>query len=883
MARLAAALLLSALPVAALSQAVKAPPETTTPSGLTVPQGVDPADQSAPLVLPPAAPASPAMPDKPGAGAPVGPGPDKPDLATPIPPAAPPPQAAAGPEESEAAALPDPADQPDRPDPPSRVGRLARTEGGVSYRLPEQEQWAPAQVNLPVTTGSALWTEPGGLALLQLGPHRVGLDQASALEIQRLDDDALQAVLSQGSVYLRLRRLNPGEQPRIVTPRGDVVLAAAGRYLVEAGAEDRPTRVVVYEGRAQLALEGQPPVTVTAGKAAVITGMPPTARYEAAGQPTRFVAWVQGQEPRVQPPPAVLDMTGAEDLGNYGRWQTSPEYGTIWVPQVAAGWAPYRDGRWTWVDPWGWTWVDDAPWGFAPFHYGRWVQAGPSWAWVPAPYGAGYGPPVRPVYAPALVAFFATAGRLGWLPLGPREAFFPRYRASPGYFTTLNRPHLRDVGPAAGLWAAHLRNRAPLPVVAPVGMVNRNAVFVAPVSALRGSQPLARVVQPLAPAQLGNLGPAGSLPAPGPRTVGLTGPGAARLGVAPPVVSPAAPGPNRPALAGPGAAPFAGPRPNAGPPGAAGPGPGGPAGPSGIAPFAAPPRPALPPAASSAPRFGGPSPGGTAPGFGAPGAAGGAPSGQGFGPPGGFGAGRPPLAPSGPPGSPPQFGAAPGGQPPAWNRPGGAPPLTNQSPSGAPPRFAPSGPPPNLGAGTPPGAATPPGGQSPANRFGGPPPGGFGAGMPPAGGTPPANRFGGQPPGSFGGGPPPGGFGAGTPPAGGPPPANRFGGAPPPGSFAPPAPQRFAPSGPPPVNTAPPPSAPRQFTAPPPPPVSAPRPPPQTFSAPPPSAAPRFTPPPSAPPSPPPRMSAPPPPPQPAPRPSSPPPPQRSGNPHQRN
>jgi hypothetical protein len=44
------------------------------------------------------------------------------------------------------------------------------------------------------------------------------------------------------------------------------------------------------------------------------------------------------------------------------------------------------------------TWVDDAPWGYAPFHYGRWVCR-ERMGWVPGPIA------VRPVYAPALVAF----------------------------------------------------------------------------------------------------------------------------------------------------------------------------------------------------------------------------------------------------------------------------------------------------------------------------------------------------------------------------------------------------------------------------------------------------------------------------------------------
>ena len=43
------------------------------------------------------------------------------------------------------------------------------------------------------------------------------------------------------------------------------------------------------------------------------------------------------------------DMIGYADLDDYGRWSNDPQYGALWYPRVAAGWAPYRDGRWIWV------------------------------------------------------------------------------------------------------------------------------------------------------------------------------------------------------------------------------------------------------------------------------------------------------------------------------------------------------------------------------------------------------------------------------------------------------------------------------------------------------------------------------------------------------
>jgi hypothetical protein len=137
-------------------------------------------------------------------------------------------------------------------------------------------------------------------------------------------------------------------------------------------------------------------------------------------------------------------MTGYEDLDEYGIWRYVANYGYVWAPtRLVVGWAPYRYGHWAWIAPWGWTWVDDAPWGFAPFHYGRWACVGTSWFWVPGPIT------VRPVYAPALVAFVGGGGfqfsasfgggpGVAWFPLAPGEVFVPMYHTSRVYVNNIN-------------------------------------------------------------------------------------------------------------------------------------------------------------------------------------------------------------------------------------------------------------------------------------------------------------------------------------------------------------------------------------------------------------------------------------------------------------
>src|SRR5215472_11492425 len=103
--------------------------------------------------------------------------------------------------------------------------------------------------------------------------------------------------------------------------------------------------------------------------------------------------------------------------------------------------------------PWGWTLIDDAPWGFAPFHYGRWAMVGGGWVWIPGRMVVG----VRPVYAPALVAFVGGprfsigvtvgggVGMAAWFPLGPHEVYRPAYHVSEVYVRQVNITHVTNV------------------------------------------------------------------------------------------------------------------------------------------------------------------------------------------------------------------------------------------------------------------------------------------------------------------------------------------------------------------------------------------------------------------------------------------------------
>jgi hypothetical protein len=333
-------------------------------------------------------------------------------------------------------------------DPPGRVGRLNFSNGQVSFRTADVEDWVPAEINRPLTSGDHLWTDEGARAELHIGTAALRLNSRTAFEFLNLNDDTVQIRLTEGSLIVHLRALGERETFEVDTPNTSVSLLRTGEYRIDVNPDNFVTRVTVRSGEGEVTGSDQA-FPVHAGEEARISGSD-SLSYDTSGArpPDEWDNWCRGRDQREERSESARyvsrDMVGYQDLDDHGTWRNVPDYGSVWVPRgVAVGWAPYHYGHWVWVEPWGWTWVDDAPWGFAPFHYGRWVYVG-YWAWVPGPVA------VRPVYAPALVAWvggprFSMAVGFGggvagvaWFPLGPREVYVPAYRASPVYVNRVN-------------------------------------------------------------------------------------------------------------------------------------------------------------------------------------------------------------------------------------------------------------------------------------------------------------------------------------------------------------------------------------------------------------------------------------------------------------
>jgi len=332
-------------------------------------------------------------------------------------------------------------------DPPSRVARVGYVSGPVTFSPGGEDDWVAISLNRPLVTGDRLWADAGARAELQIGNAAIRLGATTSVTLLNLDDRVAQFELAQGTLNVRVRRLDPGHVVEIDTPNLALVISRPGLYRVSVDADGDATEVSTTRGEA--GVHGQGAAYVVAAGRAYRFGGRDLRDFEAVSlRGDEFDRWAMDRDRRydnsISARYVSRDVIGYQDLDANGKWRAVQGYGNVWTPsRVSSDWAPYRDGRWAWVDPWGWTWVDDAPWGFAVSHYGRWAHIGGHWGWIPGPVAA------RAVYAPALVAFIGGAdfqvsissgnvGAVGWFPLGPRDVYRPAYPVSRTYFTNVN-------------------------------------------------------------------------------------------------------------------------------------------------------------------------------------------------------------------------------------------------------------------------------------------------------------------------------------------------------------------------------------------------------------------------------------------------------------
>lgn len=416
-------------------------------------------------------------------------------------------------------------------DPPSRVARLNWLNGSVSFQPAGIDTWTAATVNYPLTTGDHIYTDTSSRAEMHIGANAIRLNELSNFGYLNLDDRTVQVRFAEGSMEVRLRHLEDDDLYEIDTPQGAITLLRGGDYRIDTDPNRNATLITVRAGEAEVTANGQSfPVHPRQTAYFAGDGSPDIRSANDFDDFDRFTESRNRFEDT--PPPhqyVPTSMPGGQDLYAYGSWRNVPGYGTVWVPPGGRDWAPYRYGHWAWVEPWGWTWIDDAPWGFAPFHYGRWAHADFGWYWVPGPVA------VRPVYAPALVAFVGGprfnlaisvgggGGGVAWFPLGPREVYQPAYHVSNTYVNRVNVTNVTNITNVTNVTNVNVTN------VKYVNQTVPGAVTAVPQQAFVSRQSVNRAMQPVSQQQLQQAQVVGSTAAIAPQRASLVGTQNARV------------------------------------------------------------------------------------------------------------------------------------------------------------------------------------------------------------------------------------------------------------------------------------------------------------------------------------------------------------------
>jgi len=342
------------------------------------------------------------------------------------------------------------------------AARISFTQGDVSTQHNGSTDWAAATVNTPVVTGDHISTGQNARAEIQLDHANIlRLSDQSTANVVSLSRTQMQLQIGQGLANYEVFKNNEANV-EIDTPNVSIhpdMGEGSYRILVNSDGE---TIVDVRKGSAEISTS-QGSTRVERDQRITIQGNADNAQYQVSGAPGRddWDKWNSDRDRNIEGAQSWRHTnpyyTGTQDLDTNGQWTNVPDYGSVWFPAEAPGWAPYRDGRWVYEPYYGWTWVSYEPWGWAPYHYGRWFVYGGNWGWWPGPVYGGY----YPVWAPAYVSFFGFGGggwgvgfgfgfgggfgSVGWLPCGPGDRFFPWYGRGINRVNNINITNINNV------------------------------------------------------------------------------------------------------------------------------------------------------------------------------------------------------------------------------------------------------------------------------------------------------------------------------------------------------------------------------------------------------------------------------------------------------
>ncbi len=140
----------------------------------------------------------------------------------------------------------------DADDPPSRVARLSYIHGNLSFEPGGTDDWVTATLNRPVTTGDKIWADNDSRAELHIGSASLRLSSNTGFSFLNLSDNATQIRLTQGTLRIRIQRLDENETFEVDTPNLAFSALRPRIYRISVNEGGDATIVKVREGQGEV-------------------------------------------------------------------------------------------------------------------------------------------------------------------------------------------------------------------------------------------------------------------------------------------------------------------------------------------------------------------------------------------------------------------------------------------------------------------------------------------------------------------------------------------------------------------------------------------------------------------------------------------------------
>src|SRR2546425_11738990 len=170
--------------------------------------------------------------------------------------------------------------------------RLSYVDGEVSFWRPGAQDWAPAQINVPLDPGDELYTAHQGDLELQIGTRafvRAWGDTQVGLANQ--EPDFLQFKVTNGHVAIDLRSLDQGQTVELDTPHAAFTIDRPGYYRADVTPE-RTSLITRRAGQATMTPAGGQAVAIAPSEEVVVEGTPtPTMQSYVAPELDAWDQW----------------------------------------------------------------------------------------------------------------------------------------------------------------------------------------------------------------------------------------------------------------------------------------------------------------------------------------------------------------------------------------------------------------------------------------------------------------------------------------------------------------------------------------------------------------------------------------------------------------